>query len=369
MCRAANQSGTDAPIQSVAASTQLAPEWIIDAVGPHAPSIVVHRHEVETRARFEIQGPVVLGNAGQHVPAGQLPGRGDHAVLDPEHAVAFELQRDVEARVLLVDVGMQPRAAEAQLRLVEHQVLHGGRGLDQLPAGPEVVELGVRQRHHGAGERADLRVRLRRQGAEREPELRIQLVVTGFASGETLPAPPRPAHEHGHRPLAEQPHAGVHEVEVVRSQLPNALGGRLLEEERQLRRPCAWTEEHAEVLRGLRPRPHAQPQHVHLGKGRQILTEAQQHVAARDHGDGGGRRVREHAFVLGQLEIKQRLVETLAPGPAEDGHRHQQLPGCGIRGQAPTLTAAVDDQLAVRAEPVRERTGPGSCSCHASASR
>ena len=102
----------------------------------------------------------------------------------------------------------------------------------------------------------------------------------------------------------------------------------------------------AEVAGSFRREPKAQAEHVHLRKGRQFSRETQQHVPAGNHGGETGRRMGQDALVIGQLQVKQRLVQPLAARPADDGNGHEQFSNQGISGQPPALAARVNNQLA-----------------------
>ena len=117
--------------------------------------------------------------------------------------------------------------------------------------------------------------------------------------------------------------------------------------------------EHAEVLRLFRRHPHAEAEHVHLGEGRQFAGEAQQHVAAGDQGGGAGSGVGQHALVIGQLQIEQRLVQALAARPAEHGDGHEQLARRRVGRQAPAQAAGVQDEFAALTEPGGEGLAGG----------
>ena len=63
----------------------------------------------------------------------------------------------------------------------------------------------------------------------------------------------------------------------------------------------------------------------------------------------------QHPLVIGHLQIEQRLVQALAPPPAKDRYRHQQLPRRRVSRQAPALAAGMENELRFAAEPRLER--------------
>ena len=68
----------------------------------------------------------------------------------------------------------------------------------------------------------------------------------------------------------------------------------------------------------------------------------------------------QHALVVGQLQIKQRLIEPLAARPAEHGDGHEQFTRRRIGRQAPAQAAGVQDQLAALTQPALKRLAGSS---------
>ena len=188
-----------------------------------------------------------------------------------------------------------------------------------------MVELRLWQRHHRAGKRANIRVPHRRRLAQGEAEFGVELIAARGAAGEPAPLPAAALHEHAHGPLAQQPHAGVHQANVILRQRADFRRGRFLEEEGQFGRLAARGEEYAKVLRLFRGHPHAEAEHIHLGEGRQFASKAQQDVTAGDQRGRGRPGVGQHPLVVGKLEVQQRLVEALPARPAEHGDGHEQF--------------------------------------------
>ena len=355
MPRAANQSRAARPSQRVAGVAQRAGEGVVETVCPHTELVLADRHEVEAHAGGEAEGPIVLRHAGEDVLRGELPAGRHHAVLDPERVIALAAQGGVKARVLRDLVRLLARAGAAHFGFVQLQVLQGGNRFNHLPVGAEVVELRFRQRHHRAGQRADRRVPRRRGLAQGEAELGVKLVAARRAAVEPAPLPAAALHQHAHGPLAQQPHAGVHQADIILRQRADFRRGRFLEEEGEFGRLAARGEEDAKVLGLFRGHPHAEAEHIHVGEGRQFAGKAQQHVAAGNQRGGGRPGVGQHALVVGQLQVQQRLVEALPARPAEHGDGHEQLAGGRVGGQAPAQAARVQDELAALPEPAGKR--------------
>ena len=184
----------------------------------------------------------------------------------------------------------------------------------------------------------------------------VKLVGGGSAAVELRlgRVPAAAFHQHAEGAGAQEPHSGVHQAKIIFRQLPDFGGGRFLEEEGQFGGMPARGAENAEVTGAFRGEPHAQAEHVHLGKGRQFAREPQEDVAAGDHGGDAGRGMGQDALVIGQLQVEQRLVQALAARPADDGNGHEQFADQRISRQAPALAARMKNQLAAGIQPIVE---------------
>ena len=151
--------------------------------------------------------------------------------------VSLASQRHIKARILGNLVGLSAGADHADLSLVEHKILQRGDRIDHLGVRAEVIELRFRQRHHGAGQFADRSVPGRWRFAQRQTELGIKFIGVDGAAGKLMlvRVPATTLQQHPNGPLAQEPHARVHQGEEILGQRPNLLGRGLLEEELELR--------------------------------------------------------------------------------------------------------------------------------------
>ena len=329
---------------------------VVETVEAKAEIALVHRDEIQADARLEAQGPVIFRDAGQDMVGGQLPGGGNDAVFDPQGVIVFAAHLGADEGVLGDLIGLPPGASQADAGRVEHQILQGGNGFNHLGAGPEMIKLRLGQGRDGAGEGVDGVIAHGGGFSQGQAEVGVKLVGGGSAAVELRlgRVPAAAFHQHAKGAGAQEPHSGVHQAKIIFRQLPDFGGGWLLEEEGQFGGMAARGAENAEVAGAFRGEPHAQAEHVHLGKGRQLAREPQEDVAAGDHGGDTGRGVGQDALVIGQLQVEQRLVQALAARPADDGNGHEQFAGERIGGQAPALAAGMKNELAAGVQPVVE---------------
>ena len=133
---------------------------------------------------------------------------------------------------------------------------------------------------------------------------------------------------------------------------------RFLEHEVQTLGMVAVHEEHAVIARRSGISPQAVAHHIGFGYRQEGLGGANIDVAAgheRAQAVGSGRH---DAFVEGELEREERLVEALAACPTKYGNGQQHFAAGRIGRQAATLTAGVEENALFARQPFVEVFGP-----------
>ena len=280
--------------------------------------------------------------------------------------VSLPFQRGPKPGVLGHLIRLRAHSCSAHLGLVQLQILERRDRFDHLAAGAEVVKLGLRQGQHGAGERIQEGILQRGPVAEAQTKMGIKFIGRGTPPREGLGflIPTTFGHQHLHSPLAQEPHPGVHQAEIVLPQSPDFCGRGLLQEKGEFRGVLARGTEHPEVPGLFRCQPHSETEDIHGRERGQVVGKSQEDIPARDHCNRAGGGLGKHPLVFRGLEVEQILIKPLAARPAKDRDRHEELATRGIGRKAPALASRVHDQLPALAQPFPEgqvgaRLAPG----------
>ena len=268
----------------------------------------------------------------------------ERAVLDPEHAVFRRATAEREIGVQHIHVRVRFAPEVVLIRPARHAVLQRGERLDHLTRCPEVVELGAREGNDRYAQAADFRIRQRRVGAERGPEPGVELVGRGMAACKRSACPAAAGHQHGDRPTAQQPQAGVHKIGVTAREFADFCRRRLLEEKGDLSGRLAGRKKDAEIGSRLRAHHHPEPDDVGLGDRGERIRKLEKNISACDKNSRGIRGIAQDAGVIVGLHVEERLVEALAVRPTHQRHRHQNLSRGRIGGKPPAVPAGQDRQ-------------------------
>ena len=139
---------------------------------------------------------------------------------------------------------------------------------------------------------------------------------------------------------------------MVALQLFQGLNRRLLEHLLQHRWRLTTADEDA-VVGGRRSRqPQTVADDVGIRDRLQGLRGADEDITADHHGMDIVGSHRHQPTVEGQLQVEQRLVETLATLPTEYGHRHEYFSLHGIGRQPTALSAGMYKDALVLCQPL-----------------